>query len=297
VLVSPARKDYLSADRSNAMQNPIADPLVEDVISSDVAAAPVRLDVTSEGIAYVTLTNAARKNAMDSILILAMTEVFETLKQSEHVRIVFLRGEGGTFSAGADLEWMRAAADRTEDDNREDALTMAVMLKRLTEIPALTVALVEGAAMGGGVGLVAACDLAIAIASTRFSFSEVRLGLIPATISPHVIRAIGPRHAKALFATGRIFGADHAREIGLVSEVVPDAAALAAAQERLAGEIMVCAPGAVGEAKALVDDLAGREIDHHLMVETAKRLARRRVSDEGREGVAAFLERRKPNWA
>jgi methylglutaconyl-CoA hydratase len=100
------------------MQNPIADPLVEDVVSSDVAAAPVRLDVTEEGVAYVTLTNGARKNAMDSILILAMTEVFETLKQSEHVRIVFLRGEGGTFSAGADLEWMRAAADRTEDDNR-----------------------------------------------------------------------------------------------------------------------------------------------------------------------------------
>lgn len=279
------------------MQNPIADPLVEDVVSSDVAAAPVRLDVTEEGVAYVTLTNGARKNAMDSILILAMTEVFETLKQSEHVRIVFLRGEGGTFSAGADLEWMRAAADRTEDDNREDALTMAVMLKRLTEIPALTVALVDGAAMGGGAGLVAACDMAIAVQNAKFSFSEVRLGLIPATISPHVIRAIGPRHSKALFATGKIFGADYAREIGLVSEVVANEAALSAAQEALAGDIMACAPGAVGEAKALVDDLAGREIDHGVLAETAKRLAKRRVSEEGREGVMAFLERRKPNWA
>ena len=279
------------------MQNPIADPLVEDVVSSDVAAAPVRLDVTEEGVAYVTLTNGARKNAMDSILILAMTEVFETLKQSEHVRIVFLRGEGGTFSAGADLEWMRAAADRTQDDNREDALTMAVMLKRLTEIPALTVALVEGAAMGGGAGLVAACDMAIAVESAKFSFSEVRLGLIPATISPHVIRAIGPRHAKALFATGKVFGADHAREIGLVSEVVADEAALSAAQEKLAGDIMACAPGAVGEAKALVDDLFGQVIDDDVLVETAKRLAKRRVSDEGREGVIAFLERRKPSWS
>jgi len=279
------------------MQNPIADPLVEDVISSDVAAAPVRLDVTEEGVAYVTLTNGARKNAMDSILILAMTEVFETLKNSEHVRIVFLRGEGGTFSAGADLEWMRAAADRTEDDNREDALTMAVMLKRLTEIPALTVALVEGAAMGGGAGLAAACDMAIAVKSAKFSFSEVRLGLIPATISPHVIRAIGPRHAKVLFATGKIFNADYAREIGLVTQVVADEAALSAAQEKLAGDIMACAPGAVGEAKALVDDLFGQEIDDDVLVETAKRLARRRVSDEGREGVMAFLERRKPDWA
>jgi methylglutaconyl-CoA hydratase len=174
---------------------------------------------------------------------------------------------------------------------------MAVMLKRLTEIPALTVALVEGAAMGGGAGLVAACDMAIAVESAKFSFSEVRLGLIPATISPHVIRAIGPRHAKALFATGKIFGADFAREIGLVSEVVTDEAALSATQEKLATDIMACAPVAVGEAKALVDDLAGREIDHGVLVETAKRLARRRVSDEGREGVMAFLERRKPSWA
>jgi methylglutaconyl-CoA hydratase len=223
--------------------------------------------------------------------------VFETLKNSEHVRIVFLRGEGGTFSAGADLEWMRAAADRTEDDNREDALTMAVMLKRLTEIPALTVALVEGAAMGGGAGLAAACDMAIAVQNAKFSFSEVRLGLIPATISPHVIRAIGPRHAKALFATGKIFNADFAREIGLVNEVVADAQALSAAQETLADDIIACAPGAVGEAKTLVDDLFGQPIDDDVLVETAKRLARRRVSDEGREGVMAFLERRKPDWA
>lgn len=279
------------------MPNPIADPLVENVISSDVAAAPVRLEVTQEGVAYVTLCKAARRNAMDEGLIAALTEVFETLKVSEHVRIVFLRGEGGTFSAGADLEWMRAAADRSEDDNRQDALTMAVMLKRLTEIPALTVALIEGAAMGGGAGLAAACDIAVALAATKFSFSEVRLGLIPATISPYVLRAIGPRHAKALFATGRIFDAAYAQSIGLVTEVVADAQGLSAAQERLANEILACAPGAVAESKALVDDLAGKFIDHGVMVETAKRLARRRVSDEGREGVIAFLERRKPSWA
>jgi methylglutaconyl-CoA hydratase len=268
------------------MPEPIVDP-----------DAPVRLDVTSEGVAYVTLTRPERKNSMDSTLILAMTEVWETLKASEHVRIVFLRGEGGTFSAGADLEWMREAADRTEDDNREDAMTMAVMLKRMSEVPALTVALVEGAAMGGGVGLAAACDIALATAKAKFSFSEVRLGLIPATISPYVIQAIGPRRAKALFATGQVFDAAYAREIGLVSEVVADADALSAAAEKLAGDIMACAPGAVAEAKALVDDVAGHEIDHKIMAETAKRLARRRVSDEGREGVMAFLERRKPSWA
>jgi methylglutaconyl-CoA hydratase len=176
-------------------------------------------------------------------------------------------------------------------------MTMSTMLARLNEIPALTVALIEGAAMGGGAGLAAACDIAIALESAKFSFSEVRLGLIPATISPYVLRAIGPRQAKALFATARVFDARHAKEIGLVTEVVPDLAALSAAEERLAGEIMACAPGAVTEAKALVDDLAYAAIDHTLMAETAKRLARRRVSDEGREGVTAFLERRKPDWA
>jgi methylglutaconyl-CoA hydratase len=279
------------------MPNPIADPLVENVISPDIAAAPVRLDVTPEGVAYVTLCRPERRNSFDASTILALTETFETLKASEHVRIVFVRGEGGVFSAGADLEWMRSAADRTEADNRDDAMTMSTMLARLNEIPALTVALIEGAAMGGGAGLAAACDMAIALESAKFSFSEVRLGLIPATISPYVLRAIGPRQAKALFATARVFDARYAKEIGLVTEVVPDMASLSAAEQRLAGDIMACAPGAVAEAKALVDDIAYAAIDHALMAETAKRLARRRVSDEGREGVLAFLERRKPDWA
>ena len=279
------------------MTNPIAEPFVENVLSSDVEAAPVRLDVTPEGVAYVTLTKPEKRNAFDAATILALTEVFETLKGAEHVRAVFLRGDGGVFSAGADLQWMRDAADRTEADNREDALTMAAMFKRLHDIPALTVALIEGAAMGGGAGMAAACDIAIAVAGAKFSFSEVRLGLLPAGISPYVLRAIGPRHAKALFATGRVFDAAHAERIGLVHEVVADEAALIAAQERLIDEIMACAPGAVAESKKLVDDLFGREIDHSVMEDTARRLARRRVSDEGREGVAAFLERRKPNWA
>ncbi len=278
------------------MTNPIADPLVESPLDAEAVDAPVRLDVTEEGVAYVTLTRSARRNAFDETMIAGLTEVFETLKSADHVRVVFLRGEGGTFSAGADLDWMRRAADRTEDDNREDAMTMATLLKRLHEIPALTVALVEGAAMGGGAGLAAACDIAVAVASAKFSFSEARLGLIAATISPYVIAAIGPRQAKALFCTAKVFDAAFAREIGLVTEVVADEAALSAAQERMAADIMACAPTAVAASKELVDEIAGRPIDHHVMAETAKRLARQRVSDEGREGVAAFLERRQPSW-
>ena len=242
------------------MPNPIADPLVENVISEDIATAPVRLDDTPEGVATVTICRAARRNAFDSSTILALTEAFETLKGADGVRVVFVRGEGGVFSAGADLDWMRAAAEHSEADNRADAMTMARMLKTLSQIPALTVALVESAAFGGGAGLASACDMAVAVADARFSFSEVRLGLLPATISPYVVNAIGPRQAKALFMTGRVFDAAHAEKIGLVHEVVADAAGLDAARDRLVTEIMACAPGAVADTKRLVWDVGARPV-------------------------------------
>jgi methylglutaconyl-CoA hydratase len=171
------------------------------------------------------------------------------------------------------------------------------MLKGLWDLPPLTVALVEGAAFGGGVGLAAACDMAIATADARFSFSEVKLGLTPATISPYVVAAIGPRTARALFATGRVFGAEEALRIGLVGEVVANAAALDAAQARIAAEMVACAPGAVADAKKLASDVYARDIDDGLMRETARRIAAARVGEEGQEGVRAFLERRKPGWA
>lgn len=278
------------------MPNPIADPLVEGV-DSDAASPLVRIEATSAGVVEVVLNRPERKNAFDAALIAALHEAFLTLQGSEHVRVVFLRGAGATFCAGADLDWMRAAAEHSEADNRDDALQMAKMFKALWDIPALTVAVIEGGAYGGGAGLAAACDLAVATEGTTFSFSEVRLGLIAATISPYVVAAIGPRQARALFATGRVFDAAFAERIGLVSEVVADRTALAEACERIATQIMACAPGAVAASKRLVADVAGRDIDHGLMDETAKRIARARVGEEGQEGVRAFLEKRKPSWA
>ncbi|HEY8617584.1 enoyl-CoA hydratase-related protein [Phenylobacterium sp.] len=226
-----------------------------------------------------------------------MEEAFRTLAGAEGVRVVFVRGAGGTFSAGADLEWMRAAADRSEADNRADAMDLAVMLKQLWDMPMLTVALVEGGAFGGGAGVAAACDLAIATADARFSFSETRLGLVPATISPYVVQAIGPRNARGLFATARVFDAAFAERIGLVSEVAADAAALDAARDRIAREILACGPAAVAGSKRLVAEVYGREIDRGLLDLTAHRIAAARVGEEGQEGVRAFLERRKPRWA
>jgi methylglutaconyl-CoA hydratase len=278
------------------MANPIADPFVEG-IDTDAQSKLVLIDGTAQGAATVTINRAAKKNAFNAEVIGALSEAFETLEGADGVRVIFITGAGGSFSAGADLEWMRDAAQHTEADNRDDAMRMAIMLKRLYELPALTVALIEGAAFGGGAGLAAACDLAIATGDAKFAFSEVKLGLIAATISPYVIAAIGPRRARSLFATGRLFGADFARDIGLIDEVAADAAGLAAARERIAREIMACAPGAVAASKRLVADVAGREIDHALMEETARRIARTRAGEEGQAGVRAFLAHAKPGWA
>jgi len=277
------------------MPNPISDPLVE-LPETSLTTDLVRIEATVEGAITVWLNRPERKNAFNAELISAMEEAFRTIAGDGGARVVFVRGEGGAFSAGADLEWMRDAAGRTEADNREDALAMAVMLKQLWDLPTLTVALIEGGAFGGGAGVAAACDLAIATQDARFSFSEVRLGLIPATISPYVIQAIGPRAARGLFATGRVFDAAYAERIGLITDVVPDAASLGVARDRIAREIMACAPGAVAESKRLVADVYGHKIDHGLLVETSRRIAATRVGPEGQEGVRAFLERRRPSW-
>ncbi|CAN7154164.1 enoyl-CoA hydratase-related protein [Phenylobacterium sp. LjRoot225] len=278
------------------MTNPIVDPLVEGVDTSPTSDL-VRIEATVEGAVTVLLNRPARRNAFDADLISALEEAFRTIAGAEGVRVVFLRGAGGTFCAGGDVEWMRQAADRAEDENREDAFALARMLKELWDLPQLTVALVEGAAFGGGAGLAAACDLAVATADARFAFTEVRLGLVPGTIAPYVVNAIGPRRARALFATGRAFDAAQAERIGLVTEVVADAAALDAAHDRIAEDILACAPGAVADAKRMVAEVAGREIDHGLMDLTARRIAAARAGEEGQEGVRAFLEHRRPSWA
>ena len=245
--------------------------------------------------ATVTLNRPNRRNALDAELVEELLETFTTLARSD-VRVVFLRGAGEVFCAGADLSWMRAALNLDEAANHADALALARMLKALRDLPALTVALVHGSAFGGGAGLVAACDLAIATADTRFSFSEVKLGLIPATIAPHVVRAIGPRHAKRFFATGEVFRAATAERIGLISDVAGNERALASAAAALAADVAACAPGAVRDAKRLVEDMVAAGFDDDVLHDTARRIAAARVGAEGQEGVRAYLEKRRPTW-
>ena len=275
--------------------NAIADGLL-DIPAPDAESSTVLIDSTVGGAVTVTINRPGRRNAFDSEPIAALHEACETLHGQDHVRGVFVRGAGGTFSAGADLDWMRRAVDWSESDNRDDAMMLAKMLKALHDVPALPVALVEGAAMGGGAGLVAACDMAVAVEDAKFAFSEAKLGLTPATISPYVVEAVGPRRARALFATARTFDATEAQVFGLVDEVV-DAGGLDAVRDRIAADITACAPGAVADAKALVNHVHGHRLNHDLLDDTARRIAARRVSPEGQEGVHAFLERRKPGWA
>ncbi len=271
------------------------DPYVE-VVDTDVQSTFVRLDADDRGVATVTIDRPGRRNAFNDEVIGALREAFETLAGADGVKVAFIRGAGGAFSAGADMEWMRGAADRTQSDNHDDAMRMGDMLKQLHDLPMLTVALVEGAAFGGGAGLAAACDMAIATRNARFAFSEVRLGLVAATISPYVVAAIGPRKARGLFASGRMFDAEEAFRIGLVDQLAEDAAALEAARDDIAREGLLCGPEAVRHSKRLVDHVAAHALDRGLIEHTAREIARARVSEEGQEGVKAFIEKRRPAW-
>jgi methylglutaconyl-CoA hydratase len=255
------------------------------------------LEVSPEGVAVVTLNRPEKRNAFDELMIANLAETFETLKGADHVRIVFVRGAGETFCAGADIDWMRRQGERSVGENEEDGLALARMLRHLHELPQLTVAVAQGAAMGGGGGLLAACDIAVAVRDTKIRFSEVRLGLTPATIAPYVVEAIGARWAKALFASAESFDGAFAEKIGLVQYTVDDASGLKPVMEQLTELALAAAPGAVADAKALVRFVAGHKIDDALSRETAKRIAARRASAEGKEGLSAFLEKRKPEWS
>ena len=259
---------------------------------------PIELTVTRGKTAIITLNRPDKRNAFNREMIDRLTDAFDLIaKNDDEVRVVVLRGAGDVFCAGGDLNWMRDAAGYTLDQNREDAEALAMMLYGLHTLPQMTIALVQGAAMGGGGGLVAACDVAVAVKNTKFCFSEVKLGLTPATISPFVVKAIGPRWARALFASAESFDANFAYQIGLVQYVVDSADELGGMDEYLVKLGFGAAPGAIADAKELVDDVAGKSITPGLMKDLAKRIAARRASEEGQEGLTAFLEKRKPNWA
>ncbi|MCX7238926.1 MAG: enoyl-CoA hydratase/isomerase family protein [Burkholderiales bacterium] len=234
-------------------------------------------------------------NAFNEELIADLTDACLALDNNPAVRVVVLAGRGKHFSAGADLNWMRRAANASEADNLQDARRFARMLRTLSGLSKPTLARVQGGALGGGTGLAAACDMAVASSDAVFSTSEVKFGIIPAVISPYVLRAIGARHALRYFQSGERISAERALVIGLVGEVAApeqlDAAVAALVQTLLAG-----APSAQRAAKELIAAVHGRPIDDTTMEQTARRIAAQRATPEGRDGVAAFLDKRPPVW-
>ncbi len=255
-----------------------------------------RIRQAREGaVARVVLARPEVRNAFDDALIAELTAVFSGIAEDRETRAVVLSGEGPVFCAGADIAWMRKAGGYTREQNEADAERMARMLRSIDACPKPVVALVQGAAIGGGVGLVAAADIVIAAEGTVFALSEVRLGILPAVISPYVLRAIGPRQARDLFLTGDRFDAREARRIGLVHAVAPSGE-LEHAGRRKVASLLAAGPEAVEAAKNLIERVAGQGPDEAMPL-TVRTIAERRASEEAREGLTAFLEKRSPSWS
>lgn len=264
---------------------------------TDEKAEPlVTLSATEDGVATITLDNPDLHNAINDVFIEEFTDILEDLAVADGVFAVLVKSTGKSFCAGADLNWMKRAAGYTREQNLEDAEALGALLQKLCFLPKPTIALVQGSAYGGGLGIVSCCDIAVAVKSATFTLSEVKLGLLPATISPYVVRAMGVRAARRYFLTAERFDAAEALRIGLVGETVEDAVALEVAGARYVEILRANAPGAVADSKQLIFDVIDRPIDDDLVAMTAARIADRRATDEGREGISAFLDRRKPGW-
>ena len=257
----------------------------------------VLVDTDHRGVATVTLNRSDKHNAFNAEMIAELTAVLLTIDRDPKARVVILTGAGKSFSAGADLNWMKSMAGYSEEENLDDSLKLAELMQVLDNLTKPTIARVNGHVFGGGVGLVACCDIAITVETARFALSEVKLGLVPAVISPYVIAAIGERHARRFFLTAEAMDATAAKSIDLVHEIVV-ADALDAAIEREVDLLLTGGPAAQAAAKHLVRQVCHADInaENHLQRTTAEIIAQIRVSEEGQEGLAAFLEKRKPKW-
>jgi methylglutaconyl-CoA hydratase len=254
------------------------------------------LTETDGPIGIVTLNNPDKHNAFDDVLIADLTAALKALDANDTLRLVVLSATGKSFSAGADLNWMKRMAEYSEEENFRDAMGLAELMRTLHGMKKATIARVQGPAYGGGVGLVACCDMAVGTHAAAFSLSEAKLGLIPAVISPYVIAAIGERAAHRYFLTAERFDAGEAYRLGLLSELVTDDDAMDEKINDLTTALLAASPAAVYEGKQLIAAVANRSIDATLIEDTARRIARVRASAEGKEGLSAFLGKRKPNW-
>ena len=247
-------------------------------------------------VGILTLNKAPRHNAFDEQLIAEITEGLRELELDTRVRAVVLSSTGKSFCAGADLTWMKRAAGYSHEENLRDANRLAELMSTLNELSKPTIARVQGPAYGGGVGLIAACDIAVGTYDAVFSLSEVKLGIVPAVISPYVLAAIGERYSRRYMLTAERFSAAEAYRIGLLHELVLGEEQLDEAIAEILDSLLANGPQAQAECKTLIRIVAGQPIDEETIAETAQRITRVRASPEGREGLAAFLDKRQPNW-
>ena len=251
---------------------------------------------TDLGVGIITLNRPERHNAFDDGLIAELSDAIDRMAADPVVRVLVISSTGKSFCAGADLNWMKRAAGYSSEENLRDSRALADMLRRLAQCPKPTIARIQGPAYGGGVGLVACCDIAIATFDVQFSLTEVKLSIIPAVISPHVIAAIGERYARRYMLTAERFSAAEAYRIGLLHEMVTDETALDEALGEIIDALLKNGPSALAECKQLISAVAWKPLSDDVVEDTAQRITRLRASEEGREGMSAFLEKRKPNW-
>jgi methylglutaconyl-CoA hydratase len=249
----------------------------------------------ADGSFTISLNRPDIHNAFDDQLILELTKTLEAVGTDSSIRVVVLTGEGKSFSAGADLNWMRRMAAFTEEENYHDAMALGELMLTLNRLPKPTIARVNGPAYGGGVGLIACCDIAISTNEAQFALTEVKLGLIPAVISPYVVAAIGEKNARRYFLTGERFGAEIAVTMGLLNSTVPNSE-LDQAVQNMIELLLLAGPIAQAEAKDLIASVSHRPPTDSVVADTAERIAHIRISPEGQEGLAAFLEKRKASW-
>ncbi|MCF8475054.1 MAG: enoyl-CoA hydratase/isomerase family protein [Emcibacter sp.] len=258
--------------------------------------ATLLFEQDESGIAKVTLNRPDVHNAFDEHMIRELRDVFDRIEEDKSCRVVVLRGAGKSFSAGADLGWMKRASGFSHNQNIADAEYLASMLSSLNGSGKMTIACVHGAALGGGLGLLSCCDVVIADQNTTFALSEVKIGLIPATISPYVLKAMGARNARRYFQTGERFKGVKAYEMGLVHELTTTEEDMENALNAILDHVRANGPHAMQEAKRLIKDYAGKPLSADMMEDSAERIAAIRARPEAREGLNAFLEKRKPNW-
>ena len=258
--------------------------------------AAVVIKQRENGVTEVILNHPDKRNAFDDLIIRRLIDALDQVAKDTQTRVVVVRSEGKHFSAGADLSWMRRMADNSREDNLADARQLAKLMARLNHMPKPVIGLVQGAAFGGAVGLAACCDIVMATESASFCLSEVKLGLIPATISPYVVRAIGERQARRYFLSAEVFSAAQAQAMGLVHILCADTDALQTECDAMVQQLSMNGPKALAEAKDLITAVSHETITDELIEDTSKRIADIRVSEEGQEGLNAFLNKRKAAW-